>query len=423
MPRRKKCPRELPAKSGYNDRTEVQTLKSESMKAKSRKETSDLDKAKMEVKLQHPMEKLAGKHTSSISLGTQTTLNMSDLHNTRVYINELTARVRQLDDLLREKENIINDLKRQQEQAESDLSQKDKAIKCLEMKLDAHKNCTNDAWLKDATVIQVANDKNHVPCINSTNLEDINSDEWEDGQSEENSVSKEEPMTEELCGEICDILYQLRRGSFTKSLNRILAMPLTNANIEAFAFVIHDMAMKYPSLSEFYANLSDRMMHKLPTETSTKMRTFLMKRCQELSMCPNVDPDTQVMAKDIDEAGSPGEKKLLREIYNKEQRRREECINNARFIGELWKAGSIETRQIHKYISKLLDDRDELSLKCLYSILKTVGEHLEENEDLSNYFNSIQRICRTSKNISTLMKLDLQNLVELRNKQWNGEIY
>jgi hypothetical protein len=45
-------------------------------------------------------------------------------------------------------------------------------------------------------------------CVNNTNLEETNSDEWELEQ-EEKSTS-EGLMTEELCGHVCSILYQIR---------------------------------------------------------------------------------------------------------------------------------------------------------------------------------------------------------------------
>jgi hypothetical protein len=86
-------------------------------------------------------------------------------------------------------------------------------------------------------------------------------------------------------------------------------------------------------------------------------------------------------------------------------------------------AGSIQTEKIHACICKLFNDCDDLAMKSLYALLKTVAEHLEEsNEDLSHYFNKIEQICRM-EHISTLVQLDLQDLVELRQNKWNGEIY
>jgi hypothetical protein len=287
------------------------------------------------------------------------------------------------------------------------------------MMLGDQKNCTKDARLTDASVIQEPKGKNSVLCVNSTNLEETKNDEWEVEEWEDNSTSEEGPMTEELSGEVCTILYQIRRGTFKKSLTKILALPLTITNIEVFSCIIHDMATNYPDLSEFLANLSDAMFFKLPTEIGTKMRNFLMERCNKQLMCPNVDPDTRAIMRDLDLANTSAERKRLQGMYTEQQKQREKCINNARFIGELWKAGSIQTEKIHINICKLFKDCNDLSMKCLYSLLKTVAQRLEEsNEDLSPYFNIIEEICKID-HISTQAKMDLLDLDQLRYKKWN----
>lgn len=341
---------------------------------------------------------------SRIHAGTQTTINMPALHNMTIRMTELTATVSQLDDLSQERENATNDLKRQQEQ-------KDEIIKGLQMELDVPKNCTKDA--KGEKCVLWANSKN---------LEDTNGDGWEVEDWDDNSTSKE-IMTAELCGEVCSILHQISKGSFKKCLTKILALPFTITNIEGFVCIIHDMATNYPDLSEVFANLSDAMFRKLPAEIGTKMRNFLIKRCDELFMYPNVDPNTRAIMRDLYQAKTAGEKKMLQTYYYEDQRQREKYINNTRFIGELWKAGSIQAEKIHACICKLFENCNDLSMKSVYSLLKTVAEHLEEsNEDLSRYFNNIEEICKM-QHISTLVKLDLQDLVELRQNKWNGEIY
>jgi hypothetical protein len=163
------------------------------------------------------------------------------------------------------------------------------------------------------------------------------------------------------------------------------------------------------------------MFHKLPTEIGTKIRNFLMERCNELLMCPNVNPASRVTIEDLDRTKSSGVKEMFRGSYNEEQRR-EKCINNARFIGELWKAGSIQTEKIRTYIWKLLKDCDDLSIKCLYALLKSILQRLEESDkDLFRYFNIIEENCKLA-HISTQVKLDFQELGELH-KKWQGEMY
>jgi hypothetical protein len=63
-------------------------------------------------------------------------------------------------------------------------------------------------------------------------------------------------------------------------------------------------------------------------------------------------------------------------------------------------------------------------MKRSYCHLETTGEHLEEsNEVLPHYFNPREEIHKTAKCISTIVKMDLHDLVESRQMQWNGEIY
>jgi hypothetical protein len=267
--------------------------------------------------------------------------------------------------------------------------------------------------------------KGAVLCHESTNQIESNDQEWELSEWEESSPFQYQPgMTAKLCGEICSILCQLRRGSFETSLTKILLLPLTSGNIEAFAYSIYKMAINYPDLSEVFAHLSDAMFHKLPEKVGTKMRNFLVGRCKNTFMEPVDYPDYRPILRDLDNATNAREKISFQGIYYVDQRERETFINNTRFIGELWKAGIMQTEQIHTVILELIHNREQLSMRSLYSLLKATGKDLEErNEDLSQYFDSIQDICKTADNLSTLVKMDLEDLVELRQKQWKGEIY
>jgi hypothetical protein len=149
------------------------------------------------------------------------------------------------------------------------------------------------------------------------------------------------------------------------------------------------------------------------------MRNFLMDRCKELLMCPNEYPATRAIIEGHDRAKISGEKEMLQGSANEEQTQREKYINNVRFIGEIWKAGSIQTEEIRIYIWKLLKDCDDLSMKCLYALLKTIAQRLEEsNEDLYRYFSIIVENCKLA-HISTQVKLDFQDLDELRHNKWN----
>jgi hypothetical protein len=85
--------------------------------------------------------------------------------------------------------------------------------------------------------------------------------------------------------------------------------------------------------------------------------------------------------------------------------------------------GRKNTNKIRIYIWKLLKDWGDLYKKCLYSLLETVLQHVEESiGDLSRYFSIIVENCKFA-HISTKVKLDFHDLDELCHKNWNGEIH
>jgi hypothetical protein len=194
---------------------------------------------------------------------------------------------------------MISELERQKEQAHIGLSKKDEVINSLEMKLlNVQMTCRP---IDAAVTHDEAEGKSAVLCHESTNLVESNIEQWDLAEWEESSpIQDQQGMTVELCGELCSILHQLRRCSFKKSLTKILLLPLTSSNIEAFAYIIHQMAINYPDLSEVFANLSVEMLHKLPHEIGTKMRNFLVELCDNMFMDPVDDPDNRAILRDLD---------------------------------------------------------------------------------------------------------------------------
>jgi hypothetical protein len=69
----------------------------------SEKETSDLEKAKIDGRLANSMKVLATKNSSKINMETQIGRDLLDLRNLIVQIDELTAGFGQLYDIMQEK--------------------------------------------------------------------------------------------------------------------------------------------------------------------------------------------------------------------------------------------------------------------------------------------------------------------------------
>jgi hypothetical protein len=112
------------------------------------------------------------------------------------------------------------------------------------------------------------------------------------------------------------------------------------------------------------------------------------------------------------------EKKMLKAVFE-EALKWEKCNNNAWFMGELWKAGSIGTDTPHECIYKFLNDADDLSMNCLCALLITTGDELEENnENLSEYFSMIEDICESWNGVSSAVKHNLQDVIKFRQQNW-----
>jgi hypothetical protein len=127
----------------------------------------------------------------------------------------------------------------------------------------------------------------------------------------------------------------------------------------------------------------------------------------------------------LDREQTSGEKKKLQGIYNEEQRQERNVSAKQGLLASSGRPEEYKQKKIRVCICKIFKDFDDLSVKFLYSVLTTVAQRLEEsNEDLSRYFNIIEKTCkRAHTSIATQVKLDLQDLDELRHKKWNGEIH
>jgi hypothetical protein len=95
------------------------------------------------------------------------------IKNNSVNISKLTASVRQLDDL-QEKDNIISDMKRQKEQAHSDIPQNDEAIKELGMKLNVRRTAetSRGSQMLQTCTVTPRGRKNPILCVKITVLEE-----------------------------------------------------------------------------------------------------------------------------------------------------------------------------------------------------------------------------------------------------------
>jgi hypothetical protein len=215
---------------------------------------------------------------------------------------------------------------------------------------------------------------------------------------------------DKLCAEVSLILAQLTKNSFSDCMSEILELQLDGTNIAAVAYLVHEKATNSKDSSQVLANLCEAMSSNLPKKTGAKMRTIIMERC--LSTFPSEHADS-----DSPEA-TDAENEMWMTTSEDPLKQREKCINSARFIGELWSAGITKTDAIHKFIVKLLNNADDSSMEYFCALLHAAGDKFEEsNNNVSQYFSTVEEMCKSSNDLSSGIKQNLQDLIQFRQEK------
>jgi hypothetical protein len=69
---------------------------------------------------------------------------------------------------------------------------------------------------------------------------------------------------------------------------------------------------------------------------------------------------------------------MLKAVFEEASKQQEKCINSTWFMGEMWKAGSVETDIMHKCIYKFLNNTDDLSMNYFGQFLTPLEKSLKE---------------------------------------------
>uniref|UniRef100_T1IGP7 MIF4G domain-containing protein n=1 Tax=Rhodnius prolixus TaxID=13249 RepID=T1IGP7_RHOPR len=107
-----------------------------------------------------------------------------------------------------------------------------------------------------------------------------------------------------------------------------------------------------------------------------------------------------------------------------EDRKRKVLVGIVRFLGDLFKTGTLDIREIFQYIRKLEADVQEKSIESLCKLLGRVGEELEaaifQSEFEADWCRTWERIASLSQreSFSLKQKALLLNLLNLRNNGW-----
>jgi hypothetical protein len=394
----------------------------------------------------------------TVSTATQTYLNISDSSTISSKLAQAAVKICKLEDLLYEKRKFVTKLKnkmthyrlRKERKSRANLKEKSNARGQRETEvglndapitnhqIEVHpgfnnqdmKQCVLQALLKtktDWTNQEHPQLQNEQESMDSNCTAEANSTENTGASKQIKSPAQKQtaktttllpvPKNEskecviakdKLCKEVSRILDKLTRDSFSDSLSEILELSIDATNIMAIVYLVHEKVTNINDSSQVLANLCEEIRSNLPKKTSAKMTAILMERCQSTFQSAHTHSDSREETNPENEMWVTNSDDTLKP---------EKCINSIRFMGELWSAG-ITADAIDKFIIKLLNNADDLSMECFCAFLKAAGSKFEEsNDNVSKYFSKLKDICKSSNDLSTRMKQNLRDLIQFRREK------
>ncbi|RHZ70439.1 hypothetical protein Glove_271g40 [Diversispora epigaea] len=198
--------------------------------------------------------------------------------------------------------------------------------------------------------------------------------------------------------------------------------------------LIFENSCDEPSFSQMYVQLCREMMERIDIEIidenvknadgkfiqgGTLFKKYLLNRCQE-------DFEKGWKVNVPLPSNEKGEPDLMSDEYYTAAKAKRYGLGLIRFIGELFKLNMLTQRIMHSCIKKLLtassnpETPKEEETESLCTLLNTVGQRLDNKKaktHMDTYFNRMEDISRNPK-ISNRIRFMLQDVIELRNKNW-----
>uniref|UniRef100_A0A0A9W4H4 Eukaryotic translation initiation factor 4 gamma 1 n=1 Tax=Lygus hesperus TaxID=30085 RepID=A0A0A9W4H4_LYGHE len=120
----------------------------------------------------------------------------------------------------------------------------------------------------------------------------------------------------------------------------------------------------------------------------------------------------------------PTESEVI-ELEAKEGRKRKKLVGIMRFIGDLYKSGMIDVKDVFRYVKKLEQEDNEKCIESLCKLLTTAGKELEtavlQTEFESDWYSVWERILELSnkeRGLPLRQRFLLMNLLDLMNGGW-----
>ena len=208
--------------------------------------------------------------------------------------------------------------------------------------------------------------------------------------------------TEVLAKQIMGLLNKLSPKNFDKLAEEFGKIQLsTEEHVKVAVDCLFNKAIDEPNYSSLYASLAKRI-----TDNHPEFTNLLLQGCKEK------------LYNDIRESSDDGNK-VQEHARLKAKRRRH---GNLSIVGELLKHELVEEKAVVEMIQCLMDQPSEQNLESLTVILGKVGQTLERpchKAYMDRWFNKIEQL---KSSLPSRLRFMLQDVLELRQKNWNTQI-
>jgi hypothetical protein len=220
------------------------------------------------------------------------------------------------------------------------------------------------------------------------------------------------------------ILNKLASENLHKLSRKVLEVNIDNVDtLSWFVSQILHRGLTEPTFCQIYAKLSSHLQGTLTDFTvdheRITFRRLLLNKCQE---------EFERGLRNEVEASKTEEDEALAH-QTKEERSipsRRRILGSTRFIGELYKNGSLTEHIVHQcIITKLIGDSrtpDEGKIEALCQLMNAIGYMIDirvNKRNMDAYFDTMEKLSTDAK-LSLRVRFLLRDLIELRENKWHN---
>ncbi|KAF8466415.1 hypothetical protein BDZ91DRAFT_725373 [Kalaharituber pfeilii] len=227
---------------------------------------------------------------------------------------------------------------------------------------------------------------------------------------------------DKISGQILEIASQSKFETDGRTLRQVIQLTFEKATDEAAWSSMYAKFCKV-MMESIDPNIKDESIKDKAGKVVTGgslFRKYLLNRCQEefqRGWKVNLPPKPE---------GVTDEAAMLSDEYYIAAAAKRRGLGLIQFIGELFKLGMLTERIMHECVKKLVDYEgvpEEAEVESLCKLLRTIGSALDSTGKsrpmMDIYFKRIEQMINHPE-IQSRLKFMLMDVVDLRNKGWNG---